>query len=326
MTTPTIDRRGFLSAAAGVRAARRVAPDRLAQAPVTGVRPTGRYADSLIFERKPFQWPGGKTLAVWVTPAVEVWDFDSTVEAALTPGGGPPGLDVINYASRDYGIRVGLSRIVDLLDRAGIRGTAALNSAACDLYPKHIKEMAARRWEFMGHGITNSRTLRRLSVDQERDVIRTSVGTIETATGTKVRGWLSPGQIETSNTPDLLAQVGLSYTCDWSNDDQPYRMEVRGGEVYSIPYGHIINDVELLSKAALTGPQYGQSLVDQFEQLLQDSRKQPRVMGIPVHPFLSGQPDRIGHLERALLQITRADGVWLATGGEIIDAYRAVSS
>jgi hypothetical protein len=99
-----------------------------------------------------------------------------------------------------------------------------------------------------------------------------------------------------------------------------------GGELFSIPYGHIVNDIELLAKAAFTGPQYFQSLVDQCDQLLIDSRKAPRVMGIPLHPHLTGQPDRIGHLDRALERIVGADEVWLATGTEIVEAYRRVTS
>lgn len=323
----TVDRRGFLRLASSRP---EILPPRRGRAPrqapgITGVQPTGRYAMSLIYERAPFAWPGGKTLAVWVAPNVEVWDFDTTMEAAITPDGGP-GLDVINYASRDYGIRLGLSRVADVLDRAGIRATVALNSAACALYPKQIAAMAGRGWEFMAHGITNSRTLRNLTIDQEREVIQTSVRTIEAATKGRVRGWLSPGQIQTEHTLDLLAEAGLTYTADWVNDDQPYRMTVKSGELFSIPYAHVINDVELISKGTMTGPQYATSVIDQFEQLLIDSRKQPRVLGIPLHPFLTGQPDRIAHLERAIQKIASADGVWLATGSEIIDAFRRVKS
>jgi peptidoglycan/xylan/chitin deacetylase (PgdA/CDA1 family) len=323
----TVDRRGFLRLASSrpeILPPRRL---RQQQAPagVTGVQPTGRYAMSLIYERKPFTWPGGKQLAVWVAPNVEVWDFDSTLEAAITPDGGP-GLDVINYASRDYGIRQGLSRVADVLDRAGIKATVALNSAACALYPKQMAAMASRGWEFMAHGVTNSRTLRNLTIDQEREVIQTSVRTIESATGTRVRGWLSPGQFQTANTLDLLAEAGLTYTADWVNDDQPYRMNVRSGEFFSIPYAHVINDVELISKGTMTGAQYAKSVIDQFDQLLIDSRTQPRVLGLPLHPFLTGQPDRIAHLERAIRRIASAEGVWLATGSDIIDAFRRVKS
>jgi peptidoglycan/xylan/chitin deacetylase (PgdA/CDA1 family) len=278
----------------------------------------------MIIERAPFAWPGGKTLAVWVAPHVEVWDFDSTIDAALGPAAGAPGLDVINYAQRDYGIRVGLARVIDLLDRVGMRGSAPVSAAACELYPKQIAEMKRRGWEFLGHGVTNSRPLSALAPDEERAVIDYSVRTVAAATGTTVRGWSSPGRLQSLATPDLLAAAGLLYATDWSNDDQPYRTRVERGELYAIPNGYVIDDVELVSKGQQTGPQYGQSILDQFDQLLLDSRTHPRVLGIPLHPYVAGQPDRIGHLERALATIARSDGVWLATGGEIVEAYRTL--
>src|ERR1700722_215937 len=98
----------------------------------SGVHSTGLYTDSMIFERKPFKWPGGKTIAVWVIPNVEIWAFDSSVDAALAPNGAA-GPDVINYATREYGVRVGLWRIADVLDGAGIKATVALNSGVCDV-------------------------------------------------------------------------------------------------------------------------------------------------------------------------------------------------
>src|SRR5438093_8215327 len=87
-----------------------------------------RYDDTFIFERKPFTWPGGKTLALWVIPNVEVWQFDSPAGAAISPNPSNRVPDVINYAWRDYGMRVGLWRIADVLGEAGIRATVALNA------------------------------------------------------------------------------------------------------------------------------------------------------------------------------------------------------
>src|SRR5262245_38225418 len=104
------------------------------------VRRAERYDDSLIFERKPFKWPGGKTLAIWIIPNVEVWQFDSAAGAAVSPNTANRVPDVINYAWRDYGMRVGLWRIADVLDSAGIRATVALNAMVCDVFPKAIHD------------------------------------------------------------------------------------------------------------------------------------------------------------------------------------------
>jgi peptidoglycan/xylan/chitin deacetylase (PgdA/CDA1 family) len=123
---------------------------------------------------------------------------------------------VYNYAWREYGLRIGLWRIADVFDDAGVKATVALNSQVCDVYPKAIEEMKKRRWEFMGQGTTNSTTLTGLNLEQERDTIRGILKTIEQATGKRPRGWLGSGLIETNNTLDILAEEGVNYCGDWA--------------------------------------------------------------------------------------------------------------
>jgi allantoinase len=102
--------------------------DTAASGPPRPIRRSGRYEDSFIFERKPFKWPGGNTLAVWIIPNVEVWHYDCAFGVGITPNPANHLPDVFNYAWREYGMRVGLWRIADVLDDAGIKATVALNS------------------------------------------------------------------------------------------------------------------------------------------------------------------------------------------------------
>jgi allantoinase len=288
------------------------------------VRRPERFDDSFMFERKPFAWPGNKTLAVWIAPNVEVWNFDSSVGVGVSPNIGNIVPDVINYGWREYGMRVGLWRIADVLDAAGIKATVALNSGVCEVYPKAVEEMKKRGWEFMGHGTTNSESLARLDLEKEKEVIQTVLKTIEQATGRRPRGWLGAGLTETNNTLDILAEEGVIYCGDWNADDQPFPMKVKKGKLFSIPYCMEINDIPLFIRKGYTGEQYYRSVIDQFETLYADSAKQPRVMGIPLHPMIVGQPLRIKYLERALAEIKKHERVWFATGAEIIDAYQRV--
>jgi allantoinase len=286
------------------------------------VRRADRYDDSFIFERKPFTWPGNKTLAVWIVPNVEVWRYDSPSGQAITPNDRGIVPDVVNYAWREYGMRVGLWRFADVLDAAGVKATVALNAAVVEHHPKAVDEMRKRGWEFMGHGITNSENLAGLTLETERNLIQTALRTIEQATGRRPRGWLGSGLTETYNTLDILAAEGVVYCGDWNSDDQPYRMKVQTGRMYSVPYCMEINDIPLFIRKGYTGEQYLQSLVDQFDALYADSAKQPRVMGIPLHPMITGQPLRIKYLERALARMKQREKVWFATGSEIVDAYQ----
>lgn len=293
-----------------------------AQTPPRPIRRSDRYDDSFIVDRKPFTWPGNNTLAVWFAPNVEVWHYDSAFGVGVSPNPSNYLPDVYNYAWREYGMRVGLWRIAEALDEAGVRATVALNSQVCDVFPKVIEEMKKRNWELMGHGQTNSATLAGLNPEQERDTIRNILKTIEQASGQRPRGWLGAGLAETHNTLDILAEEGVIYCGDWNNDDQPYPMKVKSGKMYSIPYCAEINDIPLYLRKGYTGEQYLRSVVDQFDTLYSDSRRQPRVMGIPLHPMISGQPLRINYLKRAIAHMKEHKGVWFATGSEIIDAYQ----
>ena len=151
---------------------------------MSGMHSSGLYEDSLIFQRKPFKWPGGKTMAVWIVPNVEIWAFDSAVDAAIAPNGAA-GPDVINYATREYGLRVGLWRIADVLDSAGLKATVALNSGVCEVYPKAIEEMKRRQWEFIGHGVTNSVPLSKLNAEQEKTPSRAAFPRLRRRRGRK---------------------------------------------------------------------------------------------------------------------------------------------
>jgi allantoinase len=325
------DRRDFLAkglvlaGATGLTVSGLRADRAFAQTPPRPIRRSERYDDSFITERKPFKWPGDASLAVWFAPNVEVWQYDSAFGVGITPNPTNYVPDVFNYAWREYGMRVGLWRLADVFDAAGVKATVALNSQVCEVYPKAVEEMKKRGWEFMGHGTTNSNTLAGLDPQVERDTIRGILKTIEQATGRRPRGWLGAGLIETYNTLDILAEEGVVYCGDWNNDDQPVAMKVKSGKMFGVPYCNEINDIPLYIRKGYTGEQYLRSVIDQFDVLYSDSRKQPRVMGIPLHPMISGQPLRIKYLEKAIAHMKEHQGVWFTTGSEIVDAYQKVA-
>ena len=291
-------------------------------APIKKVRRSERYDDSLIIDRKNFSWPGGNTLAVWLIPNVEAWAYDSAAGMAILPNLHNAVPDVVNYAWREYGLRVGLWRIADVLDSWGIRATVALNSSVCELFPQVVEELLKRNWEIMGHGITNSQLMSSFAnAGEERDVIHTALGTIERMTGRRPKGWLGPALAESYDTLDLLAEAGVQYVADWNADDQPYRMKVKCGKMMSIPYCMELSDTRMFARHGYTGSEYLEAIVDQFETLSSESQAIPRVMGIPLHPFLVGQPLRIKYLQKAIAHMKARDHVWFATGSEIAEAY-----
>src|SRR5258708_359555 len=156
------DRREFIAKSlcvaggAGLLTAALAAGRAAAQSPPRPVRRAERHDDTFITERKPFKWPGNNTLAIWFAPNVEVWQYDSAAGVGITPNPTNHVPDVFNYAWREYGMRVGLWRIADVFDEAGVRATVALNLQGCDVYPKANEEIKKRSREFMGHRTPNS--------------------------------------------------------------------------------------------------------------------------------------------------------------------------
>jgi len=278
-----------------------------------------RYDYSPIIDRPPLSWPNGARVALWVIPNVEYFEFDLPATLFRPPPREMP--DVINYSWRDYGSRVGIWRMMETLDRFGVRGTVALNSLVCRHHPRITEEMLKRDWELMGHGNTNSRGIVGLTEDAERQVIESTIREIREFTGQTPRGWLGPGLGETYNTPDLLAEAGIQYVCDWVADDQPFQMKVRRGALLAMPYTLELNDIPLFIGQNRTGQQYFETIRDQFDILYREGETNGRVMAISLHPFLIGVPHRARYLEKALEYISGHSGVWLATGGEIADWY-----
>ncbi|RDE10072.1 polysaccharide deacetylase family protein [Pelagibacterium lacus] len=282
----------------------------------------GRFDYSAIVDRPKLVWPNGARVAVWTIPNLEHFLFDRpATPISMASFGLKP--DVLNYGWRDYGLRVGFWRMREIMDRYGFKGTVALNSQVCELYPRVIEAGLESGWEWMGHGITNSVLLNDQSEEEERAIIAQTVATIAHHTGRPPRGWLGPVMAETVHTLDLLAEHGIDYVADWVNDEQPYPMRVRSGRMTSIPYSAEMNDIPTFLDMKQSAETYAQNLMDQFDVLYEDGATTGRVMAIPLHPFLVGHPYRAKHFARALEHISSRNDVWIATGSEIIDWYLA---
>ena len=271
--------------------------------------PFALFPYQAIVDRPPLMWPNGAHVAVWVIPNIEHFHIEIGDEAP----------DIRNHSRRDYGNRVGVWRLMDVLASHGVRGTVALNAEVGRYCPRIMEAAAKLNWELMGHGLTNSVRLTGLARDREAAVIAETRQVIE-QWGQTMRGWLGPGLAETWHTLDLLREHGVEYVCDFVNDDLPYRMN---NGLYSIPYSIELNDMPLFNTPSISAAEFQRRICDTFDVLYEEGETNARVMAIALHPFLMGVPHRIRYLDRALKYIAAHDKVWFATGAEIIAAYRA---
>lgn len=277
----------------------------------------GPFPYSPIVGRPRITWPNDARVALWVIPNIEFFALDDQVPVAA---GGTIGKvpDVPTWAVRDYGNRVGVFRLMQVLDRHEIRATVALNSDVCIEHPAIIEEGLKRRWEFMGHNETNSRRLNAGGAGEEAQIIRNTLKTIAVSTGTRPVGWLSAGLQETWETLELLVEEKCEYVCDWPNDDQPYWMSLEEGrKIVSVPYSFEINDKIAFERRNCTPSEFKDMICRQFDVLYREGADSGRVMAIAVHPYLIGVPHRIDAFDEALAYICGHKGVWRATGSEI---------
>lgn len=282
----------------------------------------GPYPYLPITERKPFAWPGGAKLALWVIPNLEFFHLDDPMPGVNNERVAHAQIpNVRNWGLRDYGNRVGVWRFFDVLSRHGIRGTAAVNSDICEYHPQIMRRAVELNWSFMGHCQTNARRLNEIEPEQERDAIRATLTRIGEATGRKPEGWLGAGLAETWNTLDYLVDEGVQYVADWTCDDLPFRMDVGGRTLFSIPYSLHVNDTTQFFNQKSTADDFERLARAQFDCLYGEAGDVPRVMAIAIHPFVTGVPAWIGALDRALAYICSHAGVWRTTGPEIIAHY-----
>jgi allantoinase len=288
----------------------------------------GPFSYVPITRRPRLEWPNGAQLALWVNPNIEYFGLDdvmpgNTNERVARDHAKVP--NVRNWSVRDYGNRVGVWRLMETLSRYGVRATAALNSEVCDHHPEIIAEAGRLGWELMGHGQTNALRINEMDSAREREALFAALDRIEAASGTRPTGWLGPGLAETWHTLGHLSAAGIRYVCDWVNDDQPYTMQVGHPPMVSLPYSVQTNDVPAYFDMKCSVPEFERILKTQFDVLYREGETSGRVMAIAVHPFVTGQPHRIGALDAALEHICRHERVWLATGAEIVAAYQQSS-
>jgi peptidoglycan/xylan/chitin deacetylase (PgdA/CDA1 family) len=284
----------------------------------------GPFAYSPISRRAPWKWPNGARLALWVIPNLEFFHLNTALAGHPWEKAGEYKAPTVRaWGQRDYGNRIGVFRIMEVLNKYGIRATATTNADICDYHPQIIEDAVKLGWEFMGHNKTNATRLSAVPAEEERVLIRYCLDKLQQATGKRPVGWLGSALAETWNTLDHLAEEGCLYVSDWVNDDQPYRMQAGARELVYVPYSYEVNDSNQINYRLGSSDEFELIIKRTFDVLYREGAQSARVMAICLHPFMIGVPHRIGSLDAALKYICAHDGVWLATGEEIARAYLA---
>jgi allantoinase len=286
---------------------------------VTGLLTThGRYPFSPIIQRQEYTWPGQKRLACYIALNLEHYAFGEGLREELVAGGHEP--DVLNYSWRDYGNRVAVWRLKALFDALDLPVTLLVNAEAYAHNPGLIDAFRGRGDEIAAHGRTNSEAQGLLDEAGEAVLIAEGTATIARHEGKPPAGWLGPWLSESKVTPDLLHEAGYRYLMDWCMDDQPIWLKTRAGRILSVPYPQELNDSAAIVGRRVGAAEFAEMIIDQFDEMLEQSTEQPLVFGLALHPYVIGQPFRLRHLRRALAHIAgKREHLWITTAGAIAD-------
>ena len=263
----------------------------------------------------------GKALMVHVVMNVEYWPFDQPMpRGVIPPPHGRPGPvpDVGNYSWVEYGMRVGMPRVMQILAARGIRASTFMNAQCADVYPSCADAMLQADWEFVGHGWFQKSLA---TEDNEIEVIEKSLARLEQLTGKRTRGWFGPGVGETAHTPDLLKERGIEWLSDWMVDDLPTWMKTRHGPMIAMPYTMELNDVPIWVVQGQSSDELLLRLQATLETFDHELASNPKVLTLGLHPHLVGVAHRASYFAKCLDLLLARDDTVFVTGSDIADWF-----
>lgn len=263
----------------------------------------------------------GKPIMVNLAMNIEYWPFDRPMpRGVLPPPHGKPSdpPDVPNFAWVEYGLRSGLPRFMQALADRGLKASALINAQVADIYPTIADAVLKAEWELVGHGWFQQ-SLKQ--VDDEEAVIVRSLERLRSLSGQAVRAWLGPGIGETPETPDVLKKHGIEFLHDWLVDDLPCWMRTRHGPMVAMPYTFELNDVPIYAVQHSSTDEMYRRLEATLAVFERETRTQPRVLTLALHPHLIGVPHVAHHFERCLDLLLARDDVVFMTSSEIGDWF-----
>lgn len=283
-----------------------------------------RYDWKMLSQRQTYKWPYNCKLAFWINISVQFFPLNPESPSPRPPGGMTmPYPDLRHYSLRDYGNRVGIYRILNSLEQRKITPSCAVNAEITNHIPYLLSALCDSKVEFLGHGFNMDTPHHSLTETREQNIIQQSIDMLSEACHQEIKGWISPGRFESPVTPDLLSEAGVEYFADWVNDDMPYSFKTRHKPLTAMPLSTELEDRFVLLDNLHSEISYGEQLKDAFDWMYNDANEDDgRIFSLSIHPWVIGQPHRIGILENFLDYVKQHKGVWFAKPGEIVEIIK----
>ncbi len=287
----------------------------------TAMRADKRFEYSAIVDRKPLKLPKGVRLIVWPVVNIEEWEITRPMPRQYSnpPGGVTIVPDVQNWGWHEYGMRIGIWRIMDALKKHRIKPTMSINARVCETRSRVAQAALDAGWEFMAHTYIQMPIHK---VEDQRAMIRKTIDVLKKFTGKAPTGWLGPGRGQTPATLDYVSEAGFKWFGDWVMDEQPFYVKTKHGPILSVPYSVELNDIQIMLNGSHESDAMLKRVRDAFNLLYQESAKGARILSFGVHPYISGAAHRFGYFDAMLAYMKKQKGVVFWQGQEIHDWYR----
>ncbi|MES9821646.1 MAG: polysaccharide deacetylase family protein [Candidatus Thiodiazotropha sp.] len=284
-------------------------------------RPEDRFKFTAMPHRPKWQLPEGKRVAVYTVVNVEEWDIEKPIarEYVTSPAGVVTVPNIPNWAWHEYGMRVGIWRLMEALGKRNLMASAAINARVCEGSGEPVaRALCDAGWALMGHGYSQAALH---IVPDQRDVIAKSYKLLRDFSGRAPKGWLGPGLHEKLDSLDILSEVGFKFVCDFPMDEQPVAMQTSSGPIVAMPYTLELSDLPMMVVHQHQSRVWLDRVIDQFDRLYAEGAEQPRVMSMSVHPYIMGVPHRIKYFEAGYDYMKKHSDVWFTTAEEIYDWF-----
>jgi peptidoglycan/xylan/chitin deacetylase (PgdA/CDA1 family) len=289
---------------------------------LSAMKPHERFDYLPIIDRPKLTLPHGKRVIVWPVVNVEEWDVTKPMPRTAS---GPPGgqfflPDIPNWGWHEYGMRVGIWRLMDAFSEAGITPTVCINAKVIETRPRLGDAMRDAGWEFMAHCYEQMHITK---VPDQRAMMRQTIDIIERHTGRFPAGWLGPGRGQTFATADYIAEMGFKWFGDYVMDDLPFWVRTLHGPILSVPYTVELNDIPIMVGAQHESHVMLDRVKLALKVLQRDALKTDsvRVLGFGVHPYISGATHRIDYFREILSTLKSSSDVTFMTSEQIYNWY-----
>lgn len=280
-----------------------------------------RVPYELASKRKQLTPPNGKPIIVHVVMNVEYWPFDKNMPRGILPPphgkvADPP--DLPNFSWVEYGMRVGLPRLMKLFYENNIPVSAFINAQVAQIYSSAFEEICKLKWELVGHGWFQESL--RVAKDEE-SVIKKSLSLLRELSGQQVRSWFGPGGGETENTPELLKANGIEFLHDWLIDELPCWMRTKLGPIVAMPYTFELNDVPIWTVQNNACDEMYKRVKATLEIFETEKQSNTKIMTLALHPHIVGVPQNFYYLKKIIEDLMSRNDVVFMTSSQIGDWF-----